>query len=217
VEAHSRVQQFWQGVWKRFYVDLGGEEFGYVTVGVQRNYSFNTIISAVCLDPVDDLCGPVGPFKSPPPLRTPHFATKPDHPAEDAGTAALRLVDRLLILRGLRSDWYAAHSRPYLLAVLRTLLRPPSRGPCLAEVLEKAGIYPDLRPDVGACLNDVQLFDRRDKVCYREQYYDTWYWESLTQLAIKAGWAEAKYLRLGHWDESGWLPYLAARQAQQSW
>jgi hypothetical protein len=67
--AVSRVgPSFWGGVYKRFYLEAA--EPSVWTVRVNRQHSFNTIISGLFLDAVDAPWGPV----EPPPARKPRFA-----------------------------------------------------------------------------------------------------------------------------------------------
>ncbi len=52
--AHSRIFNFWSGVWKRFLVRGPNE----LTIEVNRNNSFNTILPGVMLDLVDEKPAP---------------------------------------------------------------------------------------------------------------------------------------------------------------
>ena len=99
--AHSRIQSFWGGVWKRFLVR------GPCTLGVEvnRNNSFNAILPAVMLDKVEEEPSPY--FQ--------HADTK-----QPVGTAtADRLLSRLEVLRQTNSVWWASNSSRYYKSLLR--------------------------------------------------------------------------------------------------
>ncbi len=68
--AHARIQDFWGGVYKRFLV-RGPTK---LTVQINRNDSFNTMLSGVMLDLVDEL---------PPP----YYCTRQEWESKPAGDA----------------------------------------------------------------------------------------------------------------------------------
>ncbi|MDQ2732818.1 MAG: hypothetical protein M3Y56_14260, partial [Armatimonadota bacterium] len=124
---HARVRNFWGGVWKRFYVDLTASGFNFVTVRVNRNHSFNTILSGLFVDPVGQLPGPAGPILQPAATRRALYA----RPVIKSGSAAdnsIQLIDQLLVLRDTNPAWYSANSRRYLVPILRRLLDKQGDG-----------------------------------------------------------------------------------------
>ena len=110
--AHGRIQGFWGGVYKRFLV-RGPLT---LTVKVDRNNSWNTMLPGVMLDLVDE---------TPPP----YFGTvaswqqAQDLPAAwpplQAGDSAARLLDALAGVRRVNPKWWAVNSRADYIALLR--------------------------------------------------------------------------------------------------
>ncbi len=134
--ARSRLRQTPFGVWKRFLV-RGPTT---LTVEMNRNGSFNTSLSAVMLDLIDE---------DPPPyfhtvdqwnaLQAQREKTRqawavqprPFHPAASEGEAATLLFDALEEKRLTNSVWWATESRRYYAPLLRwyaALARQPAPG-----------------------------------------------------------------------------------------
>jgi len=101
--AHSRIRDFWGGVWKRFLVR------GPVVLSVQvnRNHSFNTILGAVMLDTVDEEPSPYF-----------HLASQ-NLASASAASAADQLFNNLETLRSTNSYWWAENSGSYYKSLLR--------------------------------------------------------------------------------------------------
>lgn len=175
--AHSRVGHFWGGVYKRFYLDM--PEKNIFSVRVNRNHSFNAIMSAMFLDPVNGQL----PFASgnlPGPRESRWYGSIDKEPRDDP-EASLRLLDKLLCLRDANGPWYARHARRYQMPLLRRMLREDDKKECLAARIEISKDYPNLREDVASCLNDLQLFDRRDSVYYGDRHAVTYRWQMHTK------------------------------------
>ena len=202
--AHGRVSWFWGGVYKRYYVSV--PESSYYTIRIHRNNSFNTILSAVFVDPVGELCGPKGPIDQPAMPRQPRFIQGDRKALEDRATICLSLGDRLLCLRDANPLWYTKHSRPYLLQLMKALLAEDTKEDCLAGQLEKTGKHKDLRQDYSRCLNDLQLFDRRDRVHFSLKAFASFRWEGITKGG--EGW---------QWDKREFDAFLNRKLANQSW
>ena len=110
--AHGRIQGFWGGVYKRFLV-RGPVD---LTVEVNRNNSWNTMLPGIMLDLVDE---------TPPP----YFGTvaswqqAQDLPAAwppvPVGDSAARLLDALAGVRRVNPKWWAVNSRADYTALLR--------------------------------------------------------------------------------------------------
>jgi hypothetical protein len=212
--ARSRVHWFWGGVHKRFSLTL--PEPGYLTVRVNRNYSFNTIISSIFVDPVDELCGPEGPERQPAPLRELHFKREAK-PSESPGDLELRALDRLLYLRSRNPVWYASHARPFLVQLIRAFLVKGSSEAPLAAEIEKKGKYPTIRPDLAICLNDLQLFDHRDRVSFKRESYESFTWQELTQLGQSKNFDWVKYKDEWKWDWDRYWKFVRENEAKQTW
>jgi hypothetical protein len=131
--AHARVNDFYGGVYKRFLV-RGPTK---LTFQVNRNYSFNTILSGVMLDLVDEL---------PPP----YYCTRQEWeaaqqrkealgktpavfvPAGNAAEAAQRLAQALAEMPFKNEAWWAENKRRIYLPLLRWQLAETNRDDSLA-------------------------------------------------------------------------------------
>jgi len=116
--AHARIQDFWGGVYKRFLV-RGPTK---LTVQINRNDSFNTMLSGVMLDLVDEL---------PPPYycTRQEWESKATGNAEEKGPsfvaatnaaeAAQRLALALAAMPNKNETWWAENKRRFYLPLLR--------------------------------------------------------------------------------------------------
>ena len=211
--ATMRVRNFSGGVWKRFYMDVTAD--AYVMVKVARNHSFNTILPGIFLDPVGELCGPQGPIKEPAQSRK---AKLKDISAQsNISDVSLLLMDRLLVLRDANPAWYVIHSREFLLPLVRRLLNKIAPDSCLAAQIEEKNKYVGLRPDIAACLRDVQMFDLKDRVYFSPDHYATWAWLRLTQQAVQYNYDLTKYISLCLWDDDKYNGFIQQQQSKQTW
>jgi hypothetical protein len=133
--AHGRIENFWGGVWKKFLV-RGPQE---LTIEVNRNNSFNTILPAVTLDLVDEKPAPY--FLSVEDWKTkqgqneqerqsfvqdhfiPHYVS-----ACSADKAANMLFDALAKARLTNSSWWSIYGRRLYFSLMReyaTVVRQP--------------------------------------------------------------------------------------------
>ncbi len=119
--AQGRVHNFWGGVWKRFLV-RGPLT---VTIEVNRNHSFNTILPAVMLDLVNELPPPY--FGSIYSWHQSALRLNP-LPVSLGPDPAARLLSALDVVQMINSSWWAAHSRLNHLILLRWYNSQPVRN-----------------------------------------------------------------------------------------
>jgi len=154
--AEGRVQHFWGGVYKVFAVK-GGQK---LTVQIHDNWSFNTIVSGVFVDPIFDppdqrvyevyVPRVRHTFVNDESLELQRLASQ----GSSAGHQAVCLTAALQDLRFKNPLGYAAQTRLNSLAVLRALSAEPPRD------------IPDLilQRSKSECYNSVKMFDKRDTV-----------------------------------------------------
>ena len=121
--ANARIRDFRRGVWKRFVV-RGPQE---LTIQVDKNYGFNTILAGIMLDEMKEQPAPYFRtvredrvldakndrsialrLKEPPEIHAKRFA-----PATTESAAASRLVSELEALRVSNPLWHAQSSRKF--------------------------------------------------------------------------------------------------------
>jgi hypothetical protein len=142
--AHARIQDFWGGVYKRFLV-RGPTK---LTVQINRNDSFNTMLSGVMLDLVDEL---------PPPYycTRQEWESKPAGDAEgnavafvaatNAAAAAQRLAAALAAMPPKNETWWAENKRLFYLPLLRWQLAATgeTKSPALATSFYELNLFDD--------------------------------------------------------------------------
>ncbi len=109
--AQARQRDFWGGDWKRFYV-RGPQE---LTIEINRNYSFNTIMAGVFLDSLDEepypyfnLTAGLNPETNTAKARTATLSVDlPENEAAEALWAQLEQVRRE------DPQWWLCYSRPF--------------------------------------------------------------------------------------------------------
>ena len=207
VGAQSRVVDFRGGVWKRFLIDARDDE--YWTVALKRNGSFNTILSAVALDPIADLGGAEGPRRQPPVAYQSRLKLDVNRLPKTAQGASLLLIDRLLWLRDANPTWSFLHGRKFAFPLLRALLNKDKAGKTLAERVEKNGSSPKLRPEIAQLLNDAQLLNGRDTVFYTPDHYLTYAHEGKT--------AKGEAWNSWTWDYDEYDRFIQTRQSKHTW
>jgi hypothetical protein len=148
--ATARVRDFWNPVYKRFYIKGPGT----YTFKIERNGSFNTIISGVLVDPVSM------PYQV---KFLAKVAQKELAPAALAPTAALH--QKLLQMQVSDGCWSATSSRPYWIALAR-------------RIIEDAGgkaFTDQQRIELADCFDALGDFSRRDELCDRKSFqYKRW-------------------------------------------
>jgi hypothetical protein len=213
--ASSRVVDFRGGVWKRFLIDARNDK--YWTVALKRNGSFNTILSAIAIDPIADLGGPQGPALQPPVPYKLRFKLNVNALPKTTQGASLLLIDRLLWLRDANPAWYFKNNRIFALPLLRTLLNKSKSGDCLAARIEKNDTAPNLRHDVAQLLNDLQMFEKRDQVFFTPDHYLSFAWKIKNELGDKGevwDWSSKTY---GKDTDDMYDAFVNEHQKKQSW
>jgi hypothetical protein len=124
--AHGRILDFWGGVYKRFLV-RGPTK---LTIEVNRNHSFNTILASVMLDLVDELPPPYYCTRQeweakPQPVVDGHGVFVP---AVNAEEAAQRLATALAAMPNKNENWWAENKRRFYLPLLRWQLAQVNKG-----------------------------------------------------------------------------------------
>jgi hypothetical protein len=143
--AHTRANDFYGGVYKRFLVRGPAK----LTVQVNRNYSFNTILPGVMLDLVDELPPPYfctrQEWESKPPKTAPEKAASVFFPAGTAAEAAQRLATALNEVRFKNEAWWAENKRRFYLLLLRWQLAEASQphSPALASSYYQLNLFAD--------------------------------------------------------------------------
>jgi hypothetical protein len=144
--AHARASDFYNGVYKRFLVRGPAK----LTLQVNRNYSFNTILAGVMLDLVDELPPPYyctrqeweaaqqqkDTVAKPPPVFI---------PADNAAEAARRLASALNAMPARNETWWAENKRRFYLPLLRWQLAEAGRtnSPALATSYYQLNLFSD--------------------------------------------------------------------------
>jgi hypothetical protein len=175
--SHTRVRDFWGGMYKRFYIEVADGE--YITLRIDSNYSFNTIISGVFFDTVGEM-KPLAPLDAPnpPPRKLTNWAEVLANPTEPVWWGT-HVLDQLLCMRDNQPVWFYKNSRQYLLSGIRTFVSVQSDKPTSPDGLH----YEDkerIRSDIGKCLNYLQLFSIRDYVDYTKSKFNSYFWEGRT-------------------------------------
>jgi hypothetical protein len=143
--AHARANDFYGGVYKRFLVRGPAK----LTVQVNRNYSFNTILPGVMLDLVDELPPPYfctrQEWEAKPPKAVPEKASSAFIPADTAAEAAQRLATALAEVRFKNEAWWAENKRRFYLPLLRWQLAEASQtnSPALASSYYQLNLFAD--------------------------------------------------------------------------
>jgi hypothetical protein len=143
--AYARVNNFWDPVYKKFFLKGPGT----YTVKIDRNGSFNTIVSGVFLDPVSM------------PYQGKFLAKAPEKaPAEPAAA----LHQKLLQLQVSDGGWSATSSRTYWISLARFLSGQDKSSRTVAENVQLAD-----------CFDALFDFSRRDELFDRKSYqYKRW-------------------------------------------
>ena len=212
--AHSRVREFWGGVYKRFQLTVP-EGSEYYTVRIHRNHSFNTILSSIFVDRLDS---PTSQASAKPSLGSQKAVAKlEEEPPEDVleNEPAVQLLRASFTLRDTSSPGLALNRRPLMLKLARLFLTKDPGGECLGSRLEKRCLESPteggkqaqrLRREVAGCLDALHLFDRRDQIHFSERNFQTFAWEKTTRQG--RGW---------EWNGNEFREYVGKRQQGESW
>ncbi|MDB5343361.1 MAG: two component regulator propeller [Schlesneria sp.] len=202
--ATSRVRSFWGGVYKRFYIEVADEK-EYFTVRINRNHSFNTILSAIFIDPAGTPCGRLGPYDEPPQW-DPRFVVKPGPTYGDTTTnSTAELLNRLMLFRDTHPEWYLTHGNKHLTELLRLILREPETGgSCLGFQFARGGREEITKGDICALLSDARLFAVRDDVSDRPLGPRGFAWRQRTNGNPKWSWSHEEYDKFNAQRHSKW-------------
>ena len=186
--ARARVRDFRSGVYKGFYVNGPGT----YTIKISRNHSFNTICSAVMIDPVGALQPLVPPSASPPNCGTQSLAS----PIRTLGRlpeaggryeAAVLAWGRLRELIKSNPYWFATKSQGEWVTLMREFRR---------EAIEE-GRFGDKEANrrLADAFEALNMFADRDQLDDRRRYHwnlwlgKTWYgsqWPEMAEQRRKA-------------------------------
>jgi hypothetical protein len=144
--ARARAHDFYGGVYKRFLVRGPAK----LTVQINRNYSFNTILAGATLDLVDELPPPyyrtreeweAGQRQKEAMAKSPSVFV----PADNAAEAAQRLAPDLEGMPARNETWWAENKRRFYLPLLRWQLAEASRtnSPVLATSYYQLNLFSD--------------------------------------------------------------------------
>ncbi len=206
--AHSRVVDFWGGVWKRFLV-RGPTT---LTVEVNRNNSFNTILPGIMLDLVDEMPAPyfrtVSQWKKDEAVQeerrkvllaeTPAAHNQRFFPAKSDREAANRLFDALSDQELVNPGWWAANGHRFY-------------GPLLRWYWEQ--YYSASRPS-------PRLLARLGTCCYQMGLFTSWE-DCQSHQGLKTARQIEKALRWNGISDAGQgyqvvTSYLAAKQGTKT-
>ncbi|MDR2172453.1 MAG: hypothetical protein LBP59_20110, partial [Planctomycetaceae bacterium] len=194
--VNSRVNNFWGGLYKRFFIEVKKDE--YITVCVNSNYSFNTIMSGVFFDPAGEmksLTSLNSPY--PPPRQLTKWEEVIESPIEKIWWG-LHVLDYLLYLRDSRPTWFYPNSRKSLLPLIRVFIKIEGNKPCSpAEIDAKDKNL--IRSDIAKLLNYTQMFYYRDMVDFSGHKQATYWWHERTRIgrsnALNFMWNEMDYMK----------------------
>ena len=114
--AHSRIVDFWGGVYKRFLVRGPAK----LTIQVNRNHSFNSMLNGVMLDLVDELPPPYFQTREAwEQAQAQQKGTNTFEAATDESTAAQQLAAGLKAVSFSNPAWWAENKRRFCLPLLR--------------------------------------------------------------------------------------------------
>jgi len=202
-----RVSNFWGGVYKRFFVDVR-EESEVMTFRVARNYSFNTILCGIFIDPVAEMNGLDIEQPWLPARELTAWESIIESP-EPLSWWTFRGLDYLLGLRDQEPGRYFTDSRRYHLPLLRPLVEWRDGRPYAPQTLpikEKELI----RTDVARSLEAIQFFEQRDQVYFSMHHYATFGWLRATAAGRKDA------LDIG-WDNDGFREFSEQGKQRQTW
>jgi hypothetical protein len=167
--AHARAQDFWGGVYKRFLVRGPAK----LTLQVNRNHSFNTILPGVMLDLVDELPPPYyctrQEWAAKQPKDPPEKSSSAFIPADNATEAAQRLAAALDEMPFKNETWWAENKRRFYLPLRRWQLTQ-TNSPALATSVYQLNLFADwekqLQQQGIATAREIEKAQRWDGVTY---------------------------------------------------
>jgi hypothetical protein len=192
--THSRVHDFWGGVYKRFYCQVDYDD--YVLIRVNASYSFNTIVSGIFFDPVDKMKLQDGRDDSIKPRETIAWEEVIGN-IEPQNWWSIKSLDFLLHQREKKPIEFYVSSRPHLLMLARFFVEFKKGDPVVPQDLnlttksvlvysfQKRWEATDkdwIKPDVADMIKELQLFDANEKIFFGEVKHGLFNWQERTKL-----------------------------------
>lgn len=210
IQAKSRIYEFWEGVWKRFYVENHNDS-GYITICINRNHSFNTILAGVFLDSLDIQSPVIYPYK----LNNDRSDNiKLDGPSSDYLKLCTQLLHLLLISRDKNPEWYVLHGRSVNLTLMQALLNADAPEHSLAAKIEGHNRNEYFRRDIALCLRDLQLFNRAERIYVDRDRVLGFEWQQVTNKQKEQGWSINNVACI---DEYAFWKYIQNAQKNEKW
>ena len=183
IGASLRIKDFCGTVWKRFYIEIKDER-EYVTLGILRNNSFNTICSGVAVDEAGSIDENEGTGLCP---HFPKYETNIEPPETvDTTNMALRIMDRLLCMKDTNPRFLCLDGRRFFLTAIRTLVKKNLQGECLAGKFESGKYLRGLRRDIAESLAFVGMHEKSDRVFADNRKDWQYHWKEMTEDALKS-------------------------------
>jgi hypothetical protein len=206
--VRSRIYNFWGGVYKRFYVEVPKGEC--IAFKIDRNASFNTILSGIFVDPIRELRIRDWeiPFK-PMHKLTPKWEEVMEDPTDPQLWWAFHALDELLYVRDRNPIWYRQHGRKYVQALMRTFIIMKDGKPTAPEKLNPKD-KERIRTGLAKIVNDLHLFKISGQIEFSKEKYTLSRWTGRSELdrhnGRRLGWSweyfnnfTKKYVDLQSW------------------
>ncbi len=204
--AFGRVRDFWGGVYKRFYIEIKENEF--VTVRVDANYSFNTIMSAVFFDCIHDMQSTARSDNPFPVRQSTNWALKMNNPIEQWWWR-INAMDQILCQRDQNPRWFYPTSRKDAFSLIRSFVIIKEEKPYSVSEIDPID-KKVIRSDVATLLRSVQLYELADFVDFTNLKYASYRWSARTM----AGRNNA----IDHkWDWNEFYKFIDQGISRQSW
>lgn len=201
-----RIKDFWGGVYKRFYVEVGKDEL--VVFRLDASYSFNTIISSVLFDPAEPV--DLEHFFDPsPPPRKPTLWEEVLQEIQPDTWWGIKSIDHLLCLRDTASVEYYPNVRRKLLPLIRTFIDFAHKTPTSLKTIHTED-KKRIRSDVAELLGDIQMFEVQDKIDFGNLKHGQYMWQERTKLG------RGRFHEF-QWDETKFQEFLKTNQQHHTW
>jgi XTP/dITP diphosphohydrolase len=206
IGATGRVRDFWGGVYKRFLVTVKENE--YVTFRLDAHYSFNTIVSGVFFDCVQDMKS-TARLQNPFPDRQPTAWERVMNRVEPLPWWGIQSMDTILCLRDSNPQWFYKNGRKDLLTLTRSFVKWEDSK--LISVLELDPADKEkIRPDVATLLRNTQMHDFADLVDFTKLKYSSYRWDARTLIG------RTKAL-IHEWDYPAFYRFSDEGKSRQTW
>lgn len=171
--ARERIHDFRSGVWKRF-LARGPQQ---ITVEVNRNFSYNTILAGITLDQISETPAPyfrtfeqdrvleralqaqkAARLRETPAIYARHFA-----PATTEAEAATKLFDTLSWLRLTNPTWWTSESRRYYFALTLWFEAQSQVTNSTFQQVKEDKERQTMTARLGTCYYALRMFDSWEK------------------------------------------------------